>query len=331
MDLILRKDRRAGRITLNRPEALNALTHDIVVQITAALQDWQADPEVEVVILDAVGPKAFCAGGDIGAIYRAGQAGETEAVRRFFRDEYRMNVTVAEYPKPIVAFLQGYVMGGGVGLGGHARLRIVGNSTRVAMPEVGIGLVPDVGSTWILGRSPGRVGEFLALTGQVMGPGDAIFSGFADRFLSEGDWSELIDRLAGTGDPGILPDGGACDAPLSRQDFSAFAGEDIAAIMAALDKVDPATAATIRSKSPLSVAAALHLVRAARNDRSMHDSIAREYRFTARAAAEADLLEGIRAQVIDKDRSPRWTAGADRADALLAPLGDQEFSMEGAT
>lgn len=330
MDLILRKDRRAGRITLNRPEALNALTHSMVLEITAALRDWQDDPEVEVVIIDAVGAKAFCAGGDIGAIYRDGRAGEMGAVRRFFRDEYRMNVTVAEYPKPVVAFLQGYVMGGGVGLGGHAWLRIVGNSTRVAMPEVGIGLVPDVGSTWILGRATGQVGEFLAMTGQVMGPGDAIFAGFADRCLPEAGWPELIDRLVRTGDPGILPDGGACDAPLARRDLSAFAGEDIPAVLSALDKVDPATAAVIRSKSPLSVAAALLLVRSARNDRSMRDSIAREYRFTARAAAEADLLEGIRAQVIDKDRSPRWTAGADRAGTLLAPLGDKEFNMEGA-
>ncbi|MCC7319710.1 MAG: enoyl-CoA hydratase/isomerase family protein [Rubellimicrobium sp.] len=330
MDVIIRKDRRAGRITLNRPDALNALTHAMVLEIGAALRDWQADPGVQVVILDATGPRAFCAGGDIGAIYRDGRAGELAAVRRFFRDEYRMNVTLAEYPRPVVAFLQGYVMGGGIGLGGHARLRIVGEGTRMAMPEVGIGLVPDVGSTWILGRAPGRVGEFLAMTGQIIGPGDAIHAGFADRFLPEAGWPGLLDRLAATGDPGILPASDACDAPLSRRDLRAFTGADVAAVLAALDQADPATAATIRSRSPLAVAAALLLVRAARGDRSLRDSIAREFRFTARAVAESDLLEGIRAQVIDKDRKPRWTAGADRAQALLAPLGDGEFNMDDA-
>lgn len=249
-------------------------------------------------------------------------------VQQFFRDKYRMNVLLADDPKPVVAFMQGYTMGGGVGLGGHARHRIVCESSRIAMPEVGIGLVPDVGSTWLLGHAPGEAGEFLALTGYVMGPADAIFCGFADRLLPEADWPMLIHQLTETGDPGILPPGPAPVAPLSGRNLSSFAGIDVPAIRDALDRIDPETAVTIRSKSPLSVTAAPRLVREARLDAAMRESILREYRFTSRASAQADLLEGIWAQVIDRDRSPRWTVGADLVSALLAPSEDA-FTIEG--
>ena len=179
-DLTIRTAGRAGRITFTRPKALNALTHAMARAIHDALDGWRDDPAVALVIIDAEGDRAFCAGGDIAAVYHAGRAGDHQVGRDFFRDEYRMNAAIADFPKPIVAFMQGFVMGGGVGVGGHASHRIVGDTTRIAMPESGIGLIPDVGGTWLLGRAPGRIGEYLAMTGGRMTAGDAIHAGFAD-------------------------------------------------------------------------------------------------------------------------------------------------------
>ena len=203
-DLNIRKTGRAGRITFTRPKALNALSHPMALAIQDALDGWRNDPDVALVIIDAEGDRAFCAGGDIAAVYHAGRAGVHKVGREFFRDEYRMNATIADYPKPIVAFMQGFVMGGGVGVGGHASHRVVGDTTRIAMPESGIGLIPDVGGTWLLSRAPGRIGEYLALTGARMGPGDALHAGFADLYIPEAKWPALIDELQRTGDTGCL-------------------------------------------------------------------------------------------------------------------------------
>lgn len=330
-DILIRKDRRAGRITFARPQALNALSHRMALAIDAALRDWQDDPEVALVIIDAEGERAFCAGGDIAAVYRAGLAGDHQVGRDFFRDEYRMNARIAEYPKPIVAFMQGFVMGGGVGVGGHASHRIVGDSTRIAMPEAGIGLIPDVGGSWLLGHAPGRVGEYLGLTAGRMGPGDAIFAGFADLYLPEAEWPALIDRLAEGGDPGILAGQARPDAALEGADLSAFGGRSVDEIMAALRAAgDEASLAALGRNSPLSMAATLALVRAARGDRSMRESLAREYRFTWRATAESDFLEGVRAQIIDKDRSPKWAEPPGDAEvrAMLEPIGSGDMLWE---
>lgn len=168
-DLNIRKTGRAGRITFTREKTLNALSRNMAQAIHAALQDWRDDPDVALVVIDAEGERAFCAGGDIAAVWRAAIAGDHSVGRRFFADEYRMNAAIADFPKPIVAFMQGFVMGGGVGVGGHASHRIVGDSTQIAMPEAGIGLIPDVGGSWLLSRAPGRIGEYLALTGARIG------------------------------------------------------------------------------------------------------------------------------------------------------------------
>lgn len=335
--MIIRKDRRAGRITFDRPEALNALSHEMALAIDRALIDWRDDPEVALVIIDAVGERAFCAGGDIAAVWRAARAGDHEVGRAFFRDEYRMNARIAEYPRPVVAFMQGFVMGGGVGVGGHASHRIVGDTTRIAMPETGIGLIPDVGGSWLLARAPGNLGEYLGLTGARMGPGDAIHAGFADRWLPEEEWEALKDRLSAEGDPALIPALPPPEAPLAGRDLSPFAAPDVAGIMAALEAraargraEDAEALAALRRASPLSLAATLALVRAARGDRSLRDSLAREFRFTFRATAESDFPEGVRAQLIDKDRSPRWSADASPAHvaAMLAPLGKDEIAWE---
>lgn len=330
-DLNIRKSGRAGRITFTRTKALNALSHDMANAIHAALDDWRDDDQVALVVIDAEGERAFCSGGDIAAVYRAGLAGNHQVGRDFFRDEYLMNAAIADYPKPIIAFMQGFVMGGGVGVGGHAGHRIVGDTTRVAMPESGIGLIPDVGGTWLLSRAPGRIGEYLALTGARMGPGDAIHAGFADSYLPETEWPALIAELEKTGDAtrivGVTPP----PAPLATRDLSAFGGRDLAQITEALEETgDDEALKPIRRNSPLSMAAGLALVRAARGDRRMQDSLSREYRFTYRATADTDFIEGVRAQLIDKDRNPNWTADASsrHVEALLAPLGEDELNWE---
>ncbi|MFC0200209.1 enoyl-CoA hydratase/isomerase family protein [Paracoccus rhizosphaerae] len=327
-DLNIRKTGRAGRITFTRPKALNALSHPMALAIQKALDSWRDDPDVALVIIDAEGDRAFCAGGDIAAVYHAGRAGDHKVGREFFRDEYRMNATIADYPKPIVAFMQGFVMGGGVGVGGHASHRIVSDTTRIAMPESGIGLIPDVGGTWLLSRAPGRIGEYLALTGARMGPGDALHAGFADLYIPETEWPALMDEVQRTGDTACLSGHPAPASALADQDLSAFGGHDPAQIMQSLPDGDDL--ATLQRNSPLSMAAGLAMVRAARGDRRIQQSLAREYRFTARATAESDFLEGVRAQIIDKDRSPNWTAAAtdDKVRAMLAPLPDDDLGWE---
>ena len=164
-EIHIRKEGRAGRITLDRPKALNALTYDMALAIGAALDQWRDDGAVDLVIIDALGDKAFCAGGDIQKLYDTGRAGDFAYGRRFWADEYRLNARIAEYPKPYVALMQGFVMGGGVGISCHGSHRIVCASTRIAMPECGIGLVPDVGGSLLLARAPGRLGEYVGCTG----------------------------------------------------------------------------------------------------------------------------------------------------------------------
>ncbi|WP_299363293.1 enoyl-CoA hydratase/isomerase family protein [uncultured Paracoccus sp.] len=330
-DLDIRKDRRAGRITFARPKALNALNHGMTRAIHAALDEWRNDPEVALVIIDAEGDRAFCAGGDIAALYHAGKAGDHSVGRAFFADEYRMNAAIGDYPKPIVAFMQGFVMGGGIGVGGHAGFRIVGDSTQIAIPETGIGLIPDVGGTWLLARAPGRIGEYLGLTGARMGAGDAIHAGFADLYLPEAEWPAAIERLAETGSVATLKGHPPQHPALADRDLSPFGGRTVQEIVAALDAAgDHDTTAAMRRNSPLSMAATLAMVRAARGDSRMQDALSREYRFTHRATQQTDFLEGVRAQIIDKDRAPNWAAEATPAavDAMLAPLGADELTWE---
>ncbi|MBB1490477.1 MULTISPECIES: enoyl-CoA hydratase/isomerase family protein [unclassified Paracoccus (in: a-proteobacteria)] len=330
-DLNIRRDHHAGRITLNRPKALNALSHEMANAIKAALDGWRDDPAVRLVIIDAEGDRAFCAGGDIAAVYHGGRAGDHGIGQQFFADEYRMNATIRDFPKPITAFMQGFVMGGGVGIGGHASHRVVGDTTQVAMPESGIGLIPDVGGTWLLARAPGRIGEYLGLTGARMGAGDAIHAGFADIYLPEAEWAAVKEQLAETGDISVLKRGTLPPAALESRDLSAFGGRTVEDIIGALEHAGDAEALKVmRRNSPLSMAATLAMVRAARGDRRMQESLSREYRFTHRATAESDFLEGVRAQIIDKDRNPAWKAAADPAmvDAMLADLGPNELTWE---
>lgn len=331
-DVLTRKIGRAGRITLNRPQALNALSHAMSLAIEAALDRWRDDPEVALVVIDAAGDKAFCAGGDLAEIYAAGRREDFDPPRRFWADEYRMNAKTAAYPKPYVALVQGHVLGGGVGVALHGSRRIVGDSSRVAMPECLIGLIPDVGGTHLLARAPGRLGEYLGLTGQRMGPGEAIHAGFADAYVPEADWPALVARLEETGDTGVIADFARTPppsalAPLQAQIDDAFSAPDLPTLIARLAPSDwgARVAAGLLGQSPLSMACTLALVRAARAEPGLEPALTREFRFTWRSMTEGDLLEGIRAQVIDKDRKPQWPETIDsltgaQAAAMLAPL-----------
>ena len=343
-DIHIRREGRAGRITLNRPGALNALTWEMCLLVERALDDWRADDAVALVLIDAMGERAFCAGGDIAEMYATGTAGDFDYGRRFWRDEYRMNAKLAEYPKPVVSLMQGFTMGGGVGLGCHASHRVVGESSRMAMPECGIGLVPDVGGSLLLARAPGELGVYLGLTGARMEPGCAIHAGFADHFVPESDWAALTDALMESGDAGEVATR-ARPAPHSAlvraagDIDAAFGGRTVTEIFERLEGraeewADAARRALERN-SPLSMACALEMIRGHAADAGIRDALRAEYRFTHRAMERGDFIEGIRAAIIDKDRNPRWrhdgpgAVGADEVAEMLAPLGADELTFEG--
>ena len=340
-DIHIRIEGRAGRITLTRPKALNALSYEMCLAIDAALIAWAQDDRVALVLIDAEGDKAFCAGGDIAEMYATGTRGDYSYGRRFWRDEYRMNARIADYPKPVVSFLQGFTMGGGVGVGCHASHRIVGESSQIAMPECGIGLLPDVGGTYLLARAPGQLGAYLGLTGARMGPADAIRAGFADLFLPEADWTEAKAALTATGQitalTGTAPPQGQF-ADLAAVIDDAFGQTTLAAIAERLAPQDTAFAqkarAALKRNAPLSMACTLAILQQGRVP-TIRQALTQEYRFTWRAMAQGDFLEGIRAAIIDKDKSPRWQhdslAAVTEAEvaAMLAPLGANELNFEG--
>lgn len=342
-DIEIRIEGRAGRITLNRPKALNALTYPMCLSIEAALDGWRHDDAVALVLIDAAGDKAFCAGGDIAAIYETGMRGDFAYAQRFWRDEYRLNAKLAEYPKPVVSLLQGFTMGGGVGVGCHGSHRVVGESAQVAMPECGIGLVPDVGGSLLLARAPGRMGAYLGTTGRRMGPGDAIYAGFADHFVPEADWPGLIAELVATGDPEAVesaaqtPPRGALPSLQAQVDrlFAAATSADIAAALQAEGSDFAAETLGLLSRaSPLAIACTIEMQNRLRPGATIREALALEYRFTHRAPEHSDFLEGIRAAIIDKDRNPRWrharltAVPPEDVAAMLAPLGQDALQLE---
>lgn len=336
----------AGRITLDRPEALNALDHAMVHAVDAALDDLEADPAVSVVVLDAAGDRAFCAGGDIVALHDAARAGDPSP-RRFWADEYRLDHRLATFPKPIVALMDGIVMGGGVGLGGHVSHRVVTDRSVVAMPEVGIGFAPDVGGTWLLSRAPGELGTHLALTAGRMRAADAIHVGLADAHVPVASLPRLVEDLVAGGEPTATierwaTDPGASDLerdatwvdPCYRHDRV----EEIVAALRAAAVPEAATAAdAIEANSPTAVTVTLRALRTARTAPSLGACLQVEHRVSSTFLDVADFVEGIRAQVIDKDRSPAWNpadlASVDPASVdrfFVARDGDLDLDLLGA-
>lgn len=338
-DVDIRVQGRAGRITLTRPQALNAVTWDMIRQIHGALLQWETDPRVDLVVIDAAGDRAFAAGGDIVDLYRTGQAGDYGFGRRFWAEEYRLNAKIAAYPKPFVALMHGFVMGGGVGLSCHGSHRIVDDSAQIAMPECAIGLIPDVGGTRLLAKAPGALGQYIGLTGHRMTPADAIHAGFADSYIPRRAWPDLIADLATHGDVTALDNAAAsppADALSNASDIDAwFSAPSLSGVLQSLEQSDDPAAEkirkTLRRQSPLAAVCAFDAINAAK-DLTLSQALAQEYRFVWRCMESGDFLEGIRAQVIDKDRNPSWKHASiedvppQDAAAMRAPLGVNEWS-----
>ncbi|WP_050930909.1 enoyl-CoA hydratase/isomerase family protein [Aestuariivita boseongensis] len=341
-DINIRIEGRAGRITLTRPKALNAMTYEMCTAIEAAIDAWAQDDRVALVLFDAEGDKAFCAGGDIAELYATGTKGDFTYGQTFWRDEYRLNAKLFEYAKPVVSLMQGFTMGGGVGLGCHGSHRVVGESSQIAMPECGIGLVPDVGGTLMLALAPGRLGEYLGTTGARMGPADAIYAGFADTYVPQDQWAQLTAELVETGDPDAIAKR-AADAPegvlKARQvEIDAlFDGETLTDTLNQLRASGSDFAAsalkTLGRASPLSAACTIEIVHRLRTaSLTIRKALEMEYRFTHRAMEHGDFLEGIRAQIIDKDRNPQWqyadmSVPATAVSRMLLPLGEDALTF----
>nr|WP_299297565.1 3-hydroxyisobutyrate dehydrogenase [uncultured Tateyamaria sp.] len=343
-DISIRVSGRAGRITLQRPHALNAMTYEMCLAIEGALDRWATDDAVQVVVLDAEGDRAFCSGGDIAELYDTGTKGDYAYGQKFWADEYRLNHKIFHYPKPVVSFLQGFTMGGGVGIGCHGSHRIVGDTSQIAMPECGIGLVPDVGGSLMLALAPGRLGEYLGTTAARMNAGDAIFAGFADHYIAEGHWPALIETLEQTGDVACVTDAATAPAPGPLQDAMPdidrhFHGASLSDIQTTLraDDSDFArdTLKRMGRNSPLSMACAIETLHRLRGPSlTLEKALDLEYRFTARAMEHGDFLEGIRAAIIDKDRSPKWQFAegdvpATAISKMLMPLGKMTLKLGG--
>lgn len=349
-DLLLSRDGRLGRIVLNRPAALNALTHAMIRRMSAQLADWADDEGVDTVLLTGSGTRGLCAGGDIVSIYRGGAGvdsdsdsdGSVAAAARFFADEYHLNAAIHRYPKPYVAVMDGVVLGGGVGVSAHASTRIVTERTRLGMPETAIGFVPDVGGTWLLSRAPGELGTHLALTAALASGSDAIALGLADHFLPSDRLPALVGSLAGTGAAEAiraLAETPPPSALLTQRAWidDCYASDDVGAIVAALQHspVEAAreAAALILTRSPTALAVTLASLRRARRLPTLDEVLDQEYRVTLRFLQRSELQEGIRAQVIDKDRNPRWSPASlgevtqASVDAYFAPLGEQELGL----
>lgn len=342
--VLVRAANGVGHLTLNRPRALNSLDYGMLGLLAGALDAWEHDPDVETVLLDGAGDRGLCAGGDVRGLFQNIVGGGHADAALFFRDEYALNARIAEYRKPIVAIADGITMGGGIGLAGHAAVRVVTERSRLAMPETRIGFTPDVGGSWLLARAPGRLGEYLGLTGETMDAADAIAAGFADHFVPTENLDGLRHALeirAGAGDVServarflSLSKGDETPERSRLQDArpwidDAFSADTVSGIVERLrarpESAASATADLLEQLSPTGLAVTLAAIRRARELPTLRDALAQEYGLVMWfVTGQPDLPEGIRAQVIDKDRTPRWQPARladlppDLADAALA-------------
>jgi enoyl-CoA hydratase/carnithine racemase len=348
-DLIVRREGGAGIIRLNRPKAINALTYEMSMGVDEALDRFETDPAVALVLLEGAGDRGLCAGGDIRGLYDSSRAGG-DLGKRFWRQEYTMNARIAGYPKPYVAFMDGLVLGGGVGLSAHGAHRVVTERTKVAMPEVGLGFFPDVGGTWLLSHSPGEIGTYFGLTAQVMNGPDAIYARFADAVVPSHQLpvlrkvlTEVRPGTASSEVRGLIDDfatgetAGPVAALQSKIDrwFCHDRMQDIlAALQADGSELARSTLETLNEKSPRGMVVTLKLLRLARASSSLEQCLAREYRAALEVFRSDDFREGVRAAVIDKDRNPKWSpprvedVTPEMLAPYLAPIGADELVFE---
>ncbi|WP_036319770.1 enoyl-CoA hydratase/isomerase family protein [Microbacterium indicum] len=346
--ILISSENGLGRITLNRPKAINAVDTAMLEAVREALDAFRTDPDVAVVLFDGVGDRGFSAGGDIRAVHAALAAGNPAAAEEFFRTEYTMNAEIDEFLKPIVAFADGVTMGGGIGMAGHAHVRVVTETSRLAMPETRIGFTPDAGGSWLLARAPGRVGEYLALTSAEMGPEDAIYAGFADLLVPRGDLDAVREALETRADPStptelvMLFDETPGDSALAgaREWIDdAFALPTVPGIRDRLrelaadprwsGELSPASAlAALDERPPTSLAVTLASIRSSRG-LTLRAALEQEYGLVGWfATTQPDMVEGIRAQMIDKDRDPHWSPAT--FDELPAGTVEAAFAHRGA-
>ena len=348
--LIVATEGALGVIRLNRPKALNALTLEMVRSMNAGLDQFEKDSGIGSILLEGAGERGLCAGGDIRGLYESIRAGG-DLGKVFWREEYILNARLASLKKPYVSFMDGVVMGGGVGLSAHGANRIVTEKTQLAMPETGIGFFPDVGGTWLLSRAPGKLGTYYGLTGASMTGMDAIRCGFADALIPKDKLGELRQALIRLG-PGAnngmvrgviahyaLPRGPApidehrkmIDAAMDHES----AAEIIAAFEADHSEFSQGVARTLKSKSPTSLTLTLRLLRDAKASTSLRQCLVREYGAALEIFINHDFPEGIRAAVIDKDRSPKWKPDKledvtpEQIEAYFVPRGDHELVFPG--
>ncbi|MCK0112184.1 3-hydroxyisobutyryl-CoA hydrolase [Ornithinimicrobium sp. F0845] len=316
---------RIGRVRLNRPKALNSLTTDMCTSMLSQLRAWADDDAVGLVFIDGAGEKGLCAGGDVRALRETLLAGDHDAALHFWREEYALNALIADYPKPYVAWMDGVVMGGGVGVSSHGSVRLVTERAKVAMPETIIGLFPDVGGLYYLAHAPGELGTHVALTGLPFGPADAVVLGLADGVVAQSDKETVLADLAAGLEvkPQTAP---ASDLEAQRGWIDeCYAGNDAATILRRLLEHDESAARAagevIATRSPHSVVVTLEAIRRAA-DMDVHQVLAQDTKLGAHFAAHHDFAEGVRALLVDKDHSPRWAdasvADVDRAQVLDA-------------
>jgi enoyl-CoA hydratase len=335
-EILTRVENGIGLITLNRPKAINSLNHNMVNLLSAVLIRWERDESVRAVVLTGAGDRGLCAGGDIVAVYHSAREDGAET-RRFWRDEYLLNGQVGRFSKPYVAVMDGIVMGGGVGVSAHANIRVVTETSKIAFPEVGIGFVPDVGGAYLLSRAPGGLGLHAALTGATFSGPDAIALGFADHFVPHDQLDAFTASIVSDGVHGALAryavEGPPSELAAQRSWIDeCYSGDTVEDIVAALRSHDSeeahASADLIASRSPTAVSVTLQAVRRAAKLESLEDVLTQDYRVSSACSRSHDLVEGIRAQIIDKDRKPKWSpakladVSAADVDAYFAPVDD---------
>jgi enoyl-CoA hydratase len=339
-DVLISTERGVGRLRLNRPKAIHALTREMCETMSEALLRWRSDPDVQAVIIDHADGRGFCAGGDVVMLAKSGAADAADA-KAFFHAEYRLNHLLFTYPKPTIAIMDGITMGGGVGISLPCEHRIATENTRLAMPETGIGLFPDVGGGWYLSRLQGRVGQFMALTGARLDAAECVYLGLATHFVPQAAVGEMVERvltapsrLKGTiGAAASSPPDAKIAGSIAQID-KLFASDRLEDVLAALDADDSDWArselATLRSKSPLSCKVSLRLLAEGASRSSFAEEMRAEYALAGRVVRTHDFREGVRALLIDKDNAPAWDpetpegVSDEMLDTLFAPLPETQ-------